>query len=345
MDQPIHIVQKTNIKLDAIFSSQLKTYRSKDGVSGYQSTFEEYVASMRDDNSPNDKQCNGRVHASLDKSAVSSLWDEVQGVIEYSNAITTSFLNLFGIEQGNGLSPFVANIATPLDLKDLISEFFKPPKLDKRGRGDESERGSTANNDATNNTLDVLDNNSTDEVNNDGMDEDNNAMAIGNDTATALSPEMIASHVSFINECNIESVSDVDNKDDYDDILQDQDGDKHGCAVSPTKSDDGSPTSSNCIDVFTELINCKNLEAVSGLALNFIQLLELGKLSSGSIHSRSKYMSRNQRWFKAKESGTGGVGVHTATVEGKDNGVEPEQKFVTRNSLVMLQCVHGPQNK
>ena len=170
MDQPIHIVQKTNIKLDAIFSSQLKTYRSKDGDSGYQSTFEEYVASMRNDNSPpNDKQCNGRVHASLDKSAVSSLWDEVRGVIEYSNAITTSFLNLFGIEQGNGLSPFVANIATPLDLKDLISEFFKPPKLDKRGRGDESERGSTANNDATNNTPDVLDNNSTDEVNNDGM--------------------------------------------------------------------------------------------------------------------------------------------------------------------------------
>ena len=228
------------------------------------------------------------MHVSLDKSDTNSLWDEVWGVIEYSNAITTSFLNLFGIEQGNGLSPFVANLATPLDLKDLMSEFFKPPKLDKRGRGDESERGSTANNDATNNTLDVLNNNSTDEVNNDGMDEDNNAMAIGNDTATALSPEMIASHVSFINECNIESASDVKNKDDNDDILQDQDGDKHGCAVSPNKSDDGSPTSSNCIDVFTELINCKNLEAVSGLALNFIQLLELGKLSSGSIHSQRK---------------------------------------------------------
>ena len=73
MDQPIHIVQKTNIKLDAIFSSQLKTYRSKDGDSGYQSTFEEYVASMRNDNSPpNDKQCNGRVHASLNKSDVNS---------------------------------------------------------------------------------------------------------------------------------------------------------------------------------------------------------------------------------------------------------------------------------
>ncbi len=61
--------------------------------------------------------------------------------------------------------------------------------------------------------------------------------------------------------------------------------------------------SSNCIEEFMELMNCKNLDTVSGLALNFMQLLELRKLSSGSIHSQSKYMSRNQRWFKAKEGG------------------------------------------
>ncbi len=36
---------------------------------------------------------------------------------------------------------------------------------------------------------------------------------------------------------------------------------------------------------------------------NLIQLLELGKMSSGFIDSQSKYMSRNQRWFKAKEGG------------------------------------------
>ncbi len=62
---------------------------------------------MRGD-SPNDTQSHGGVHVSLDKSAVSSLWDEVQDVIEYSNAIATCFLNLFGIEQGNRLSPFVS---------------------------------------------------------------------------------------------------------------------------------------------------------------------------------------------------------------------------------------------
>ncbi len=53
MDQLIRIVQKTNIKTDAIFSSQLKTRWSRDGLAGYQSTFEDFVESLRNDN-PND---------------------------------------------------------------------------------------------------------------------------------------------------------------------------------------------------------------------------------------------------------------------------------------------------
>ena len=194
MEQLIRIVQKTNIKTDAIFSSQLKTRRSKDGLSGYQSTFEEYVTSLRDD-SPNDEQCRGGVHASLDKSAVSSLWDEVQGVIEYSNPLAKRFLNLFGIEQGNGLSPYLTSIATPSDMKDQILQFFKPPKLDNRGRGASVMSGSTTN----------LDDNHINEVNDNGEDEDNHPTM---DPMNALSPEMIASHVSFINDCNSESATD-----------------------------------------------------------------------------------------------------------------------------------------
>jgi hypothetical protein len=201
MDQLIHIVQKTNIKTDAIFSSQLKTCRSKDRLAGYQSTFEEYVESLRNDD-PNDKQCHGSVHVSLDESAVSLLWDKVWGVIEYSNAIATSFASLFGIEDGNGLSTFVTSIDEPLDLRGLISQFFKPPKQDNQGRGAEITE-STVNNNANNNTPDQVDVNN-DEVDNNGKDEDNNVM----DTTTALSPEMIALHVSFINECSSESVTD-----------------------------------------------------------------------------------------------------------------------------------------
>jgi hypothetical protein len=141
-------------------------------------------------------------------------------VIEYSNAIAISFLSLFGIEEGNGLSTFVTNIAKPLDLKGLISQFFKPLKQDNRGGGAVM-TGSTANIDANNITPDQVDNNSN-EVNNNGKDEDNNVM----DTATALLPEMIALHVSFINICTRESVTDHVSNNDNDSI---QDEDKHEC--------------------------------------------------------------------------------------------------------------------
>ncbi len=57
-------MQKTNIKAD-------KTWQSKNGLAGYQSTFEEYVANVRGDG-PNDKQSHGGVHVSLDKTGVSS---------------------------------------------------------------------------------------------------------------------------------------------------------------------------------------------------------------------------------------------------------------------------------
>ncbi len=212
-------------------------------------------------------------------------------MIEYSNALATRFLNLFGIEQGNGLSPlFLTSIATPSDLKDQILQFFKPPKLDNRGRGASVMSGSTTK----------LDDNHIDEVNNDGEDEDNHPTM---DPMNALSPEMIASHVSFINDCNSESATDNMDNNENDGIQNDG---KHECALRPNESDGGATRgriSSNSFEQFMELMNCNNLDAVGGLALNFIQLLELGKLSSGSIYSQSKYMSRNQRWFKAKEGG------------------------------------------
>ncbi len=137
---------------------------------------------MRNDNQ-DDKQCDGRVHVSLDKSAISSLWDEVQGVIEYSNAIATSFLSLFGIEDGNGVSTCVTSIDKLLDLRGLISQFFKPPKQDNQGCGAVM-TGSTANINANNNTPDQVDDNNN-EVNNNGEDEDNNTAM---DTATTLLP-------------------------------------------------------------------------------------------------------------------------------------------------------------
>ena len=45
------------------------------------------------------------------------------------------FLELFGVEEGNGLSRFASEINTGAELSDHFKAFFKPPKWDTRGRG------------------------------------------------------------------------------------------------------------------------------------------------------------------------------------------------------------------
>jgi hypothetical protein len=74
MDQLIRIVQKTNIRTEALFESDLKTQRSKDGLSGYQATFDEYASSVKGGDGG---KFHGSVHVETDKPAVTQLWDEV----------------------------------------------------------------------------------------------------------------------------------------------------------------------------------------------------------------------------------------------------------------------------
>ena len=45
---------------------------------------------------------------------------------------------------------------------------------------------------------------------------------------------------------------------------------------------------------------CNDINDVSGCALKLVQLLQLGKLESGSITLASKHNSRNGRWFSQK---------------------------------------------
>ncbi len=89
------------------------------------------------------------------------------------------------------------------------------------------------------------------------------------DTATALLPEMIALHVSFINECTSESVADHVSNNENDSI---RDEDKHEGAVSPDMNDGviQGINSSNCLDQFMELIICNRLDVISNLAQNLI---------------------------------------------------------------------------
>ena len=343
MDQLIRIVQKTNIRIDAIFESDLKTQRSRDGLSGYQATFDEYVSSVK--GGRGDK-FHGAIHVDKNKPAITQLWDEVQGLIEFANSRCREFLTLFGIEEGNGLSPFCCSISSPTHLKSLITQFFKPPKKDCRGCVPiVIAQLNSVNNDSEH-----------EDDNEDGVAEDNDES--NNNKAPedgSLSTKNIADHVSFINRCPINIDDDNHDEEHIDNnfMLEAEDGNCHdGAANDRTLVDQACSTddcansnSSQRLAEFMKLLNCKELGQVSTDAFAFIELLELGKIASGSIGSQSKYMSRNQRWFKAKEGG------HNDELSNKDNNEEGgddattvatgQQKFVMQNSLIKLSCERG----
>jgi len=254
-------------------------------------------------------------------------------VIEFANSSMVDFLKLFGIEDGNGLFPFCRSISTPAELKSLISEFLKPPQKDTRGCmpvaagqgdvGDDSEDEDEESNDI------------------DEDDGSNNALE-----DRSLSPANIADHVSFINECPIDLSDDCDEESLVDISMHGgvDSGNSQDTAEMPDRSlvdpvtTNGVNDATRCFTEFIDLLNCRDLGQVPTVALQLTELLELGKIASGSIASQSKYMSLNQRWFKAKEGGHNGGDNNE---EGSDNAIAAQETFVMRNSLVKLSCVRG----
>ena len=55
------------------------------------------------------------------------------GIILGLNAWMMPFLKTFGVEKGNGLSPFAVSIDIPHVLSELAKEYFKRPMPDRRG--------------------------------------------------------------------------------------------------------------------------------------------------------------------------------------------------------------------
>jgi hypothetical protein len=60
--------------------------------------------------------------------AVDQLWNEVSGIIDTVNSWMVPFLKLFGIEDGNDLSPFIQTFNPPEHISLVIQQFFCPPK-------------------------------------------------------------------------------------------------------------------------------------------------------------------------------------------------------------------------
>ena len=133
MELLIWIVQKSIIKLQGIFESGLGTLRSNSAFKEYQLSLPYFVKSAQASNNP-EETC-GPVPVDLEEPDVYQVWDEVHGDMKATTELMFPFLGLFGIEEGNSISPSATEINTPAELSDHTKEFFKPPKKDHRGRG------------------------------------------------------------------------------------------------------------------------------------------------------------------------------------------------------------------
>ena len=131
MEQLIRIVDRTNIRLAAMFAENLVILRSNTTFRGYQQTFSEFLSPLQ---AGSDSVTGGPVDAGLDTLAVTQLWEEVQGVILAANAWMSIVSSLFGVVDGNGLSPFAIDMATPAQLRTTIDVFFSRTQQDPRGR-------------------------------------------------------------------------------------------------------------------------------------------------------------------------------------------------------------------
>jgi hypothetical protein len=70
------------------------------------------------------EECCGPVDVDPPKEVVHQLWDDDKGVVDQGVTLMTPFLQLFGVVEGNGLSPFVTNIEKPLNLQKLGVQYF-----------------------------------------------------------------------------------------------------------------------------------------------------------------------------------------------------------------------------
>jgi hypothetical protein len=89
MEQLICIVQKSLIRLDAIFESNLVASRSM-GFKGYQGSFPDVLTALRVKKSNYDDA--GKVEVNINNPVVGQLWDEMMGLLVFTRSVMVPFL-------------------------------------------------------------------------------------------------------------------------------------------------------------------------------------------------------------------------------------------------------------
>jgi hypothetical protein len=79
------------------------------------------------------------------KPGILLLWPKVVRIIQTINRTMKPFLNLLGVEEGNGLSPFLTTINDQATLVQLIEGFFHPSAQDQRDMVSNSSSSDSSN--------------------------------------------------------------------------------------------------------------------------------------------------------------------------------------------------------
>ena len=246
----------------------------------------------------------------LDEKAVDQLWSEVKGVMEVALAWMKPFLKLFGVEEGNGLSPFAVGIDSPSDLVAMIEQFFRRPKADPRGK------------DTVIGDVDDDEDPDAEENNADDFDE---APVVNGDEPMGVG--ILTTHVGEIREVESSMAEEE---------LAVTDAETLPIEEAEMESFFDGGDSRGAFDCFKELLRCNDIGNVQSTAFDLVQLLQLGKLEKGSLSSASKYNSRNGRWFSQKASSSVSDVAASMGDEENDSG-----RFVVRDSLVQMKCKRG----
>jgi hypothetical protein len=91
-------------------------------ATSYQETMSGFIKSMSTTRA-REEHC-GPVNVGPAKVVAHQLWDDVKGVIDQGVTLMMPFLQLFGVVEGNGKSPFVTNIKQPSNLQKLVVKYF-----------------------------------------------------------------------------------------------------------------------------------------------------------------------------------------------------------------------------
>jgi len=257
----------------------------------------------------------GPIEVDLSSPAVNQLWDNVRRIMNMASFKMRPFLKLFGIVEGNGLTPFAADIETTDELLKMVNDYFKPPERDIRGFTDTEDEENVSDDDDLHPSKNVFGDN-------------------------GLSPDVLESFIKDIAET--EAMMTINTSDSgavsrvQGSVSVVEGSETNPPIQSTAESFFNDVNSSRFFVEFKLMLECEKIDAIGMQALKVMELLQLGKMEKGSISSKGRYRSLNARWFGCK------MKKSSAQEQSSMGKATPADKcMISRDTLVKFRVKRG----